>query len=76
MASTKQLDHTVINVGFEMDAAKTVFANLGFTLTPRGHHSTGSINHLAIFLNNILLTGVRPLAQARDTPRFPRTSFS
>ncbi|MBX9711355.1 MAG: VOC family protein [Xanthobacteraceae bacterium] len=29
-----------------MDAASACFAALGFTLTPRGHHSLGSINHL------------------------------
>ena len=49
MLSTLRLDHAVINVGFGMDAAEVLFANFGFNLTPRGHHSTGSINHLAIF---------------------------
>ncbi len=41
-----QLDHLVINTGLGMDAAADIFASLGFHLTPRGHHSLGSINHL------------------------------
>lgn len=40
------LDHVVINTLKSMDAAAELFAGLGFTLTPRGHHSLGSINHL------------------------------
>ncbi|MBT3908249.1 MAG: VOC family protein [Rhodospirillaceae bacterium] len=49
MASTNQLDHTVINVKFDMDTAAPLFEALGFTLTPRGFHSTGSMNHLMMF---------------------------
>ncbi|MCJ2073994.1 VOC family protein [Methylobacterium sp. J-030] len=40
------LDHVVINVRRRMDEAADLFAALGFRLTPRGHHSLGSINHL------------------------------
>lgn len=40
------LDHVVINTLKSMDAAADLFAALGFTLTPRGYHSLGSINHL------------------------------
>ncbi|MFS8037526.1 VOC family protein [Xanthobacter sp. AM11] len=40
------LDHVVVNTLLDMDAAAAAFAALGFTLTPRGHHSLGSINHL------------------------------
>lgn len=43
------LDHLVINTRFGTDEAQTLFEGLGFTLTPRGHHSLGSINHLALF---------------------------
>ena len=43
------LDHVVINVKDDMDLAKLVFSNLGFTLTPRGYHTLGSINHLMMF---------------------------
>jgi Glyoxalase-like domain len=40
------LDHVVVNTLRNMDQAFQCFAALGFTLTPRGHHSLGSINHL------------------------------
>jgi len=40
------LDHVVVNTLRNMDAAYDQFAALGFTLTPRGYHSLGSINHL------------------------------
>lgn len=43
------LDHVVVNVHDRMDAAETLYRRLGFTLTPRGYHTLGSINHLAIF---------------------------
>jgi hypothetical protein len=43
------LDHLVINTHFEMHAAYSIFEQLGFTLTPQGRHSLGSINHLAVF---------------------------
>ena len=49
MADLAQLDHTVINVQFEMDRAQGLFDALGFALTPRGYHSLGSINHLMMF---------------------------
>ncbi len=48
------LDHLVINTHFEMNAAHTIFEQLGFTLTPRGRHSLGSINHLMVFENDYL----------------------
>ena len=43
------IDHLVINVLKEMDAAHEIFKQLGFTMTPRGRHTMGSINHLMIF---------------------------
>ena len=49
MMEQSQLDHAVINVGYEMDKAAEVFAALGFTLTERGYHTLGSINHLMMF---------------------------
>ncbi|MFX0543319.1 VOC family protein [Roseovarius sp. S4756] len=42
------LDHLVINTLFGMEAAAAQFNQLGFQLTPRGHHSLGSINHLMV----------------------------
>ncbi len=42
------LDHIVVNVLHEMEAAAASFSALGFQLTPLGRHSLGSINHLAM----------------------------
>jgi hypothetical protein len=53
------IDHAVVNVLRDMDAAVQRFAALGFTLTPRGYHSLGSINHLMVFERDYLeLVGV------------------
>ncbi|MGD9616284.1 MAG: VOC family protein [Alphaproteobacteria bacterium] len=43
------LDHVVIDVRDRVDEAARTFAALGFTLTPRGHHTLGSMNHLMMF---------------------------
>ncbi|HEY2132048.1 MAG TPA: VOC family protein [Acetobacteraceae bacterium] len=43
------LDHVVVNVRDRMDEAFALYGRLGFTLTPRGYHTLGSINHLAMF---------------------------
>lgn len=43
------LDHVVINVRDRIDEGAETFRRLGFTLTPRGYHTLGSMNHLAIF---------------------------
>jgi hypothetical protein len=56
-----QLDHVVINVAEQLNQAEQQFRRLGFHLTPRGHHSLGSSNHLAIFGENYLeLLGYEP----------------
>jgi hypothetical protein len=36
------------------DDAMRCFASLGFQLTPRGHHTLGSVNHLAMFATDYL----------------------
>jgi len=43
------LDHVVINVRDRIDDGADSFRRLGFTLTPRGYHTLGSMNHLAMF---------------------------
>jgi hypothetical protein len=43
------LDHVVINVRDRIDEGEETWRRLGFTLTPRGYHTLGSMNHLAIF---------------------------
>ena len=42
------LDHAVILVR-DLDRARDTYERLGFTLTPRGHHSLGSRNHCIMF---------------------------
>jgi hypothetical protein len=48
------LDHVVIDVRDRIDEAMSRFASLGFLLTPRGHHTLGSVNHLAMFSTDYL----------------------
>lgn len=55
------LDHVVVNALDQLDAVAEVYRRLGFTLTPRGHHTLGSSNHLAVFGTDYLeLLGVEP----------------
>src|SRR5262249_15677392 len=48
------LDHVVIDTRDRMDEAARVFTGLGFTLTPRGYHTLGSMNHLMMFATDYL----------------------
>jgi catechol 2,3-dioxygenase-like lactoylglutathione lyase family enzyme len=58
--SSPILDHLVIDVRDRIDEAAQRFAQLGFQLTPRGHHTLGSSNHLAMFATDYLeLLGFR-----------------
>jgi hypothetical protein len=60
------LDHVVVNVRDRLDEAVETYRRLGFTMTPRGTHTLGSINNLAIFGTEYLeLLGAR----AGDTRR-------
>jgi catechol 2,3-dioxygenase-like lactoylglutathione lyase family enzyme len=53
------LDHVVVNVQTRLDAAVAAYANLGFSLTERGHHTLGTSNHLALFQHDYVeLLGV------------------
>src|ERR1700712_1862350 len=55
------LDHVVVNARDQIDEAADTYRRLGFTLTPRGFHTLGSVNHLAIFGTDYLeLIAVRP----------------
>src|SRR5437762_11805741 len=48
------LDHVVIDVRDRIDEAMRRFQSLGFQLTPRGRHTLGSVNHLAMFATDYL----------------------
>jgi hypothetical protein len=52
MTSAPILDHVVTDVRDRMDEAVDIYRGLGFLMTPRGKHTLGSINHLAIFDSN------------------------
>jgi hypothetical protein len=55
------LDHLVINARDQLDAAVAAYIRLGFQMTPRGYHTLGSMNHLAVLEDNYLeLVGVPP----------------
>ena len=67
------LDHVVIDVRDRIDEAMRCFASLGFQLTPRGRHTLGSVNHLAMFTTDYLeLLGFgEDGAIRRELARFP-----
>ena len=44
----KGIDHVVI-AARDLDTTQDTFARMGFTLTPRGHHTLGSENHCVMF---------------------------
>lgn len=59
------IDHVIVNARDALDAAAERYASLGFTLTPRGYHTLGSINNLAILgTDYIELLGV-PAGEGR-----------
>jgi hypothetical protein len=71
-APTAILDHVVIDVRDRLDAAVACFAGLGFQLTPRGHHTLGSSNHLAMFATDYLeLLGFGTGAGRAEIQPFP-----
>jgi hypothetical protein len=49
MLPVPTLDHVVVNVRDRIDEGAETYRRLGFTLTPRGYHTLGSMNHLAMF---------------------------
>lgn len=66
--SSHALDHAVVMVRDRMDAAAAVYRRMGFTLTPRGHHQLGSINHLMVFEHDYLELLGFPPGQANARP--------
>ena len=67
------LDHVVVDVHDRIDEALHRFSALGFELTPRGRHTLGSVNHLAMFATDYLeLLGFAADAATRpEITRFP-----
>ena len=67
------LDHVVIDVRDRIDEAARCFQSLGFQLTPRGRHTLGSVNHLAMFATDYLeLLGFAEDGASRpEIVRFP-----
>ena len=47
------IDHAVFAVR-DLDVAHETFERMGFTLTPRGHHTLGSQNHCVVFGDDYL----------------------
>jgi catechol 2,3-dioxygenase-like lactoylglutathione lyase family enzyme len=65
-ASAPILDHVVVDVRDRMDEAAETYRALGFRLTPRGHHTLGSMNHLAMFATDYMeLLGFGPAGANR-----------
>ena len=67
------LDHVVIDVRDRIDEAMRCFRSLEFQLTPRGRHTLGSVNHLAMFATDYLeLLGFAGDGEIRpEIVRFP-----
>ena len=67
------LDHVVIDVRDRIDEAARCLKSLGFQLTPRGRHTLGSVNHLAMFATDYLeLLGFAEDGATRaEITRFP-----
>jgi len=59
------LDHVVVNVRDRIDAGLETYVRLGFTMTPRGYHTLGSMNHLAIFGTEYLELIAAPPGETR-----------
>ena len=60
------IDHVIVNARDALDDAATLWTRLGFHLTPRGHHTLGSSNNLAILgTDYIELLGVLPETENR-----------
>ena len=75
MLDNLNLDHIAINVKDKMNEAYQLFSELGFTLTPRGYHSLGSVNHSMVFKNDYLeLIGI-PRGQSITRPELKKAEI-
>jgi hypothetical protein len=56
-----RIDHIVVNTRDRTDQAVAWFERAGFIVTPRGHHTLGSLNHTIVFRSDYLeLLGYPP----------------
>lgn len=60
-----RLDHVVLNTHDDIHRAHAQLQALGFTVTPRGHHTLGSVNHLVMFEGGYL----ELIGQPRDSAK-------
>jgi hypothetical protein len=60
---SQAIDHVVIAVR-DLDRAAADFVRLGFTLTPRGFHSIGSMNHCIMLASTYIELLAAPVAHA------------
>ena len=66
------IDHVIINARDRLDEVAALYSRLGFHLTPRGHHTLGSVNNLAILgTDYIELLGVPPGEGRTDVMDWP-----
>lgn len=66
------IDHVIVNARDRLDEAADLWTRLGFQLTPRGHHTLGSSNNLAILgTDYIELLGVMPGEHRTDVLDWP-----
>ena len=66
------IDHVIVNARDALDDAAALWTRLGFQLTPRGHHTLGSSNNLAVLgTDYIELLGVQAGAQRTDVLDWP-----
>ncbi|UJR34497.1 hypothetical protein I4U23_021905 [Adineta vaga] len=55
------IDHLIINTRDRLDQIAAYFKRMGFIITPRGYHSSGTINHTIVFKTDYLeLFGYTP----------------
>lgn len=59
------VDHVVVSLRDQLDAGAATYRRLGFSLTPRGYHTLGSMNHLAVFGTDYLELLAAPAGSAR-----------
>src|SRR5512134_1072217 len=63
------IDHVVLVVR-DLDAARDTFERMGFTVTPRGHHTIGSQNHCVMFGHDYIELLMSPADDPHPSRRY------